>query len=128
MKKNIVDANAFLRYLIKDIPEQERKFEKLLQKAKKSEVILLLPQIIIFEIQFILDKYYHVDKNEIIDKLKLLVSSSYLQIVEREVFQSALVIYTSENISFVDSFLLAKTIEEKAELFTFDQKLQKLQE
>lgn len=126
MKKIIVDANVFLRYLFNDIPEQKRVFEKLLQRAKKLEVALFVPQIIIFEIQFILDKYYHIEKKEVVDKLKSLVSSGYIQVENREAFLSALSLYANENVSFVDCFLIVKAKSEKAELFTFDQKAQKI--
>ncbi len=126
MSKIIIDINVFLRFLLNDIPAQRDTFEKLLQKAKKSELTLIVPQIIIFEILFILEKYYHVDKLEIIEKLKAIVSSKYLQIEEREVLLSALGTFSHENISFVDCFLLAKAKKERAELITFDQKLKKL--
>ena len=127
MKQLVVDTNAFLRFLLDDIPEQKNAFEKLLKQAKKSEIVIYVPQIIIFELHFILDKYYHFTKEEIIDKLKPIVSVSYLQVEKKEVFLSALTMYTGNtNVSFVDCFLVAQAKQLEADLFTFDEKLQKL--
>jgi len=126
MKMVIVDANAFLGYLLNDIPEQRVEFEKLLVKAKKSEVVLSVLQITVFEIQFVLDRYYEVGKMELIEKLKSIVSASYLDVEDRGVFLSTLKLYEDENVSFVDCFLVSKARSERSDLFTFDRKLRGL--
>lgn len=126
MKNIIVDANAFLRYLLNDIPEQKTAFEKLLIQAQKSDITLIVSQITIFEIAFILEKYYQVNKKDIIDKLKSIISTGYLEVDNREIFLSALNIYSQENISLVDCFLISRAKGEKAQLFTFDKKLKNL--
>ncbi len=126
MKSVIIDTNGFLRLLLNDIPEQADRVEDLIKKAQKKQVSLLVPQIIIFEINFILQKYYLFEKQEVIEKLKSLVSGHYFIIESGNIFQKALSLYEKQNISFVDSFLLAKAVIEDAELFTFDQKLAKL--
>lgn len=126
MKHVIVDTNGFLRFLLDDIPEQKRIFEKLLQKAKSKQIIILVPEIIIFEIDFILRKYYQFEKKDIIEKLESLLSANFFYIESKVLFQTALTIYKTESISFVDSFLLARAKIEEVELFTFDQKLKKL--
>ena len=126
MKQIVVDTNAFLRFLLNDIPEQKRTFEKLLQEAADSRVRLVVAQIVIFEIDFILEKYYQFEKDVVIDKLKTLVSVHYLDIESREIFVGALMLYEVEDISFVDCFLAVKAKSEGKELFTFDKKLRKL--
>ena len=128
MKRFLTDANAFLRFLLDDIPGQKKAFEKLLQKAKRKEVILFVPQIVIFEIDFILEKYYQFSKEEIINKLKSIISTSYIQVQDKEYFKKAVELYGQENISFADCFLLSKAKIENSELFTFDRKLKKLRD
>lgn len=125
MKQIIVDTNAFLRLLLDDIPAQKKIFERLLQRAKDKEIRVLVPQIIIFEIEFILRKVYLVPKSKIIEKLQTLVAMSFLEIESRQLFATALGLYAKQTISFVDCFLLAKSKDEGYELFTFDQKLNK---
>lgn len=126
MKRFLIDANALLRFLLNDIPSQKKAFEKLLQEAKRKEVALFVPQIVIFEIDFILEKYYQFSKEEIINKLKSIISTSYIQVQDKEYFKRAIELYAQKNISFADCFLLSKAKIENAELFTFDRKIKKL--
>lgn len=127
MKRFIIDANAFLRFLLDDIPEQKKAFEELLQKAKRKEVVLFVAQIVISEIDFILEKYYQFSKEETINKLKSIISTYYIEVQDRECFKRAIELYGQENISFADCFLLSKAEIEKAEVFTFDRKIKNLQ-
>lgn len=126
MKAIVADTNAFLRVFLDDIPKQKKIFEKLLEKAKGKQVLLLVPQIVIFEIEFILRKSYHVPKEEIIEKLHSLISASYLEVESRNIFLSALPLFKNNTISLVDSFLFSKAKARDAELFSFDEKLKKL--
>lgn len=126
MKLFVIDANAFLRLLLNDIPEQVKEIEKLIARAKKSNIALFVPQIVIFELNFILEKYYHLPKKDIIDKLRSIVQAYYLQVQDRAIFTRALKLYTEQNISLADCFTLAYTQEKEGELFTFDKTLKKL--
>ena len=127
MKKVIIDTNALLRFLLDDIPSQKKATEQILIQARQKEITLHVAQAIIFEIDFILRKYYHFEKVVVIEHLKSLIATNYINIESQNVFNKALYTYAKNNISFVDSFLLAKAYLENAELFTFDQHIQKLQ-
>lgn len=126
MKSVILDTNCFLRLILYDLPSQADQVKDLIKKAKKEQIQILVPQIILFEIDYILQKYYLFRKEEIIERLKSLVSSSYFTIESKETFRIALFLYEKENISLVDCFLLSKAKEENADLFTFDKKLKNL--
>lgn len=123
MRSIIIDTNGFLRALLNDIPEQAEKIKQLIKQAKKGQITIIVPQIVLFEIDFALEKYYKQNKQEVIEKLKSLLSASYFVIESRDIFQKALLFYSENNISFVDCFLLARAKLEEAELFTFDQEL-----
>lgn len=126
MRSLIVDTNVFLRFILNDIPDQKKQFGKILQEAKKSEVTVIVPQIIIFEIDFALEKLYGFSKEEVVDKLQVIVDMPYFQVQDRDALRSALIIYLQKNLSLVDCFLSVKAKEEGGELFTFDKNLQKL--
>lgn len=124
MKTYIIDTNIILRFLLADVPNQFQQVKQIFLKAKEEEVILIVPQIVIFEINFGLEKFYRLEKSEIIEKVESLFSSKYLHIESKNVFQKALNYYKYSNgLSLVDCFLLAKAESEEAELFTFDEKL-----
>lgn len=128
MKSIIVDTNALLRFLLDDIPEQKEACEQLLNRAKRNEIKFIVAQASIFEIDFILRKYYLYEKSIVVEQLKPLIATKYINIESRDIFNKALLLYQKETVSFVDCFLVAKAKLEEAELFTFDQKLQRLQE
>lgn len=126
-KRYIIDTNVLLRLLLQDIPSQYNQAEKLFLDAKKGKIDLIIPQIVIFEINFALRKFYHLQKEEIIEKLKSLVSTDYVKVKSRDIFQQAFILYKQNKVSFVDCFLVAKAEAEEADLFTFDRKLKNLQ-
>ena len=125
MKSLLLDSNIFLRFFLNDIPSQQRAAQQLLQKAKAKKVDLKVAQIVIFEIEFTLTKYYLFPKNEVIDRLESLVGVPYLDIQDRGIFQRAINLYQDKNLSLPDCFLRAKSEIEGLDIFTFDKKLAK---
>src|SRR3990170_1726880 len=125
MKRIIPDANIFIRYFLNDIASQVTRAEKVFEKAKKKEIELIIPQIVIFEILFILEKYYKFDKAELKEKLKSILSTDYFNIIERSVFLKALEIWSLQNISFPDAFIISFSEVNQADIFSFDKKLNK---
>lgn len=126
MSKLVVDTNIFLRWLLNDIPKQADEVEKLFQEAKKAKKKLIVPQIIIFELAFALDKYYHFPKREVIDKLKSLLATGYIKIQDREIFKEAISFFGRKNVSLVDCFIINFAKQHKANLFSFDRNLNRL--
>ena len=126
MKSYYLDTNTLLRFLLNDIPEQADKVVDVFQQAKAGKVSLSTAQIVIFEVIFILEKYYHFSKEKIIIGIEGLLASPYLEVQDRTVFQEALEIYKAKFIDFVDCFLICKARENNSTLFTFDKNLSKL--
>lgn len=126
MSEFIVDTNIFLRLILNDIPKQADEVEKLIKQAQKGHVKLLVPQIIIFEIEFALAKFYKFPKDQIIDKLDSILSAPYFEIQDGGIFKGAIIIYKDKNLSLVDCFLKAKSDTEETKIFTFDKDLAKL--
>src|SRR3989338_9743538 len=123
MKKVIPDTNVFLRFILNDLPRQADKAEQLFIKAKRCKTELYVPQIVIFEIQFVLDKYYGFSRLEIVGKLKTIISSTYLVVQDRAAFIKALDHYETGKIGFVDAFLIKLAEEEDAQMYSFDKGL-----
>ena len=86
MNSFVVDTNVFLRLILNDIPKQADKAEKLLKQAKAHKINLTVPQIVIFEIEYALTKYYGFPKDQVIDKLTSIVFAKYLACQNREIF------------------------------------------
>ncbi len=126
MTEIIADTNIFLRLILEDNPKQADEAERLFKKAKKKEIKLYIPQIVIFEIEFALSKYYKFPKNQVIDKLDAIVAVPYFSVQDGTIFRMALKIYQEKSISLVDCFLIASCQINRSKLFTFDQNLAKL--
>lgn len=122
----IADTNIFLRLILNDIPKQADEVERLLKKVKKGNVKVLVPQIIIFEIEYALSRYYKFPKIEIIDKLEAILTAPYFSIQDGNIFRRSLKDYREKNLSLVDCFLLAKSEIEEVQIFTFDKDLSRL--
>ena len=126
LKKIIPDTNIFLRFILNDIPSEAKKAEIVFSKSKTGEIDIIIPQIVILEIHFTLEKYYQFSKKDIIDKLKAILSADYFKIDERAVFLKALDLWITKNISLPDAFLISYCEENNGEIFSFDKKLNKL--
>jgi uncharacterized protein len=53
------DAYLYLRYLTNDIPKQASSFEKILVRASNGEFTLVTSNLVIAEIVWTLESYYH---------------------------------------------------------------------
>lgn len=125
MKKILIDTNGYLRLLLDDIPQQANQVESLLQLAKKGEIEVFLPQIVVFELVFALEKYYRFSKEEVLNKIESLISMKYIHIEATQTFMKTIILYRRSRVSFVDCFLRTYSETHAADLFTFDKKLQK---
>jgi predicted nucleic-acid-binding protein len=121
----IPDTNVFLRFILNDIKKQALFAEKLFGEAKKGKIVLFTPQIVVFEISFVLDKLYRFSKEQIIENIGIIVANDIFNVQDRAVFIKALEIFKNNNISLADSFL--KAMEgDKFKIFTFDKKLNQI--
>lgn len=124
MKKYIPDTNVFLRFILNDIPSQAKKAEDIFQKAKNGKIEIFVPQIVIFEIHFVLEKYYQLTKVQTTEKIKAILSAEYLKVESKEIFLKAIDRWADKNISFPDAYLISAAENLQAEFYSFDRKLE----
>lgn len=124
MPKNsnaLLDANLILRFIRKDNPEQAAKVAKLLRKR----INYTLTSVIVSEIIWTLTTYYQLHKLEIIIFVKSLINLDNI-ICNKNILESALNIWSKNNISWVDSYLVAISLIKNQTIYTFDKKLGKV--
>lgn len=127
MKIYFADTNFYLRFVLGDIKEQADKTEEFLLKAKEGKIKIIFTTAIIIEMAIVLEKYYHVTKDEIALQLSILVKSIYLQIEDRQIWIKTLEYFPNINIDLLDILLFEKAREEGAEVLTFDRDFKKLE-
>ncbi len=125
MQKNntgSLDTNILLRLVIGDIPEQTRLIHELLENV----TVLQVADIVIFEMVFILDKYYELSRKDIIESLYTVIRHEKIN-CNRWLFESAITKYMENpKLSFVDCTLpYYAALNNAVPLYTFDQALAK---
>jgi len=125
MKKlPILDTNLVVRFLTRDSVEQAGKVRKLLGNSSKAS--LELSDLILAEIIYVLLSVYKLSKEDVVDKVSLLVELKSIK-CNKKLIRKALDLYKNNAISFVDAYLGATVLvgRNKA-LYTFDRKLLKI--
>jgi predicted nucleic-acid-binding protein len=123
MKKFLVDTNLLLRFLLDDIPDQCEQVDKLFHQAQSETIQIQIESITIFEIQFALTKHYGFSKIHVIEGLRTIMSTGFFEIPERKALLLAIQYYESFNLSFADTYLLARAKIERLEIHSFDRRL-----
>lgn len=120
MKLFVPDTNIFLRYLLKDVPDQALKAKEYIEAAKKQEIKLYLSQIVIIEIEFALRKLYQFEKQETVNFLGTLVIEPFFDVEDRDVLMEGLSLFNKTNVELVDALLFAKAHALGGEVLSFD--------
>lgn len=117
----IADANIILRYLLND-------HEKLSEKATAiiEDNEMLLPNEVIAEIVYVLEKVYQVKNEEISYILLELFKYTNIFVNDRDVLEEAFLLFGERRLDFVDTLLYAYNKVKGYQVYTFDKKLNKL--
>ncbi len=119
----IIDANIILRYLLNDHDELSAKAATIIEDNE-----VLLPNEVIAEVVYVLEKVYNVKNEEICDTLLALFKYKNFTVDDFEVLEEALLLFSRRRIDFVDTLLYAYNKVKGHQVFTFDKKLKKLLE
>jgi len=112
----ILDANAILRYILKDIPEQA----KLTAETILNTKILILTEVVA-EIVYVLDKHYNLTRNVIADVIIDVLDDTEC---DDTIIREGVRVFGITDFDFVDCILFARSKSNK--IFTFDKKLNDL--
>ncbi len=117
----LLDTNVLLRLILKDEQSQLAKIQDLLEQSESQKVKLFCSGISIFEIVFVLmGKTYNLDKIQTVKVISTLLKLKVIEFEDLGIFEMALKIFSKQNISFPDTYLIAKSRIQKLEFFSFD--------
>lgn len=123
MYKAFIDTNILIRILVKDDDIKRKACEKLLEKAKRKEVILYILPVAIIEIVWVLEKYYKLDKKVIRELVEAILNTPELKCEMEGVFKEAIKSYEEKNIKFADAVMGYWGIERGFSIvYTYDEK------
>lgn len=126
MNTQIIDTNILVRYLIRDNEQQFQKALDIIKTANTSQQDLYIDEVVVAETVWVLKSYYQQEKSTICESLTKLINLPVFSNPRKPILLQAISIYTENNISYVDAWLLSIAHHKKLDLQTFDQKLTKL--
>jgi predicted nucleic-acid-binding protein len=123
---SVVDTNVVLRYLLRDDERLYQRARAFFHRVRDAEESAYFSDAVIAECIYVLDKRYHVERGEIAARLQELVAFRGVDPQNRTLLQTALALYLSRNVDFVDALVVATAREQGWGVFTFDRDLGRL--
>lgn len=121
--KVFIDTNLFLRFLLDDIPEQADAVEKILKEAACQKVILWTNPMVIAEIVWTCESYYELPKDEIKDKVLMILNTPGLEVEDEDLVAEAVILYSEKGVDFIDAYNACWMRDRKVlDIYTFDKK------
>ena len=124
-KVYLIDTNVILRYLLGDhksfSPKAKAFMELISQGTKKAEI----PSVVIVECVYVMEKFYKIPRNEIVDTLTKILNFSGIVNPDKSEILEALFKYANTNTDIVDCMLAAQSSPEKV-IISFDKDFDKL--
>lgn len=126
--KLLVDANVFLRVLVKEREEDFEACRRLLQAVKVKEVEALTAGLVLAEVVWTLSSYYRFPKEKVILGIRSILDLRGMRIVDRYDYRVALDLYRKHRVKYIDACIAS--IEEIAKrtwtIVSYDRDFDKL--
>ena len=120
------DTNVLLRLLLNDDPRQARQAQALVDQAASRSDHVLLPDIVLCELEWVLGAVYGVPKPEIVRTLRRLLDTKVFAFLDRGAVAGALGDYEAGNGDFSDYLIGASAARAGASTtYTFDRALRR---
>ena len=122
MAKILIDTNLIIRFLVNDDPEKALRVKKVLQEAKNIKVLL---DTVVAEIIWVLSSYYEQDKPSIVEKIRALLHVETVS-CNKSLLDQSLTIWEKNNLSFIDSYIIATAEADDLKIYSYDLKFDKV--
>ncbi len=127
-KSRVIDANIILRFLTNDEPKMAQDCQSLLQKAEENREQLYLPDIVLADIVWMLEKFYKLRKSEIRELILPVIGLRGMRCNSKTTIRRALHIYVERNIDWTDAFVAASMLSAgQEEIYSYDRDFDKIE-
>ena len=121
-----LDTNVLLRLLLNDDPRKSRQAQALVDRAVSRSDQVLLPDIVLCELEWVLGAAYDVPKAEIVRTLRRLLDTRVFAFLDRSTVAAALADYEAGKGDFSDYLIGASAARAGASTtYTFDRALRR---
>lgn len=119
----LLDANTVIRYLTADDAKKAKRVERLFKNSPNQFV---LTDVSVAEIVWVLESHYKVPKDDIVAKLRLLLTLEAIE-ANKALLSDALDFYWSRNIDYIDAYVAAYAVHQHIEtIISYDRDLDKI--
>jgi len=125
VKKYILDTNALISFVTDRNPDQQQKIAPLLESAANLKVLILCHQHVLTEFIYVMDKVYHVPKEEIRRIITDLVDMPGIEVIHEIDFTAVLSCWPDPIPDFGDAVIASASKIRKCAIVTFDRKFAK---
>ena len=123
----IIDANIVLRFLTNDIPKQADRCTGLLKRIESGLEEAWLPDLVLADIVWTLEKFYKQPKQRIQELLIAILELKGLRHNNKKISKLAFQLYVEKKIDWTDAFVAAQMItQKKFEIYSYDSDFDKV--
>lgn len=123
--KVFLDTNIFLRFYLRDVPEQFEECQILFQVIQQGLITPYTSSVVLLEINYVMRQTYKVPKQLVLNQIVKLKKLRNLTLIEKTDSQSAIRIYEKLNIKLGDC-LIATQLPTNTTLVTYDDEFKKI--
>jgi len=126
VRQVVVDANVFVSLLTGRHEKQREVAGALLQQAEDGEIVVILPQFVVFEVTYVLQSLYGVTGDRLASMIRDLLSFPGVQVTDDCPWNRILELWPNPLPGLADASITALATTNRYDaIATFDQKLGK---
>jgi len=124
----VLDANIVLRVLTNYLLEKADRCAKLLILIEAGSEEVWLPDLVLADIVWTLEKFYNQSKKRIQELLIPILELHGLRYTNKKVAKDALRLYVEKNLDWTDAFVAAQMLaQKKIEIYSYDRDFDKIE-
>ena len=127
-KRQLVDTNVLVRFFTGEPPDMAAKARRLVERADKGEVLLVILPVIVAETVYTLESFYEMDRKDVAANLLSFLQSRGIETVESARIADALCRCRDRNAHFADAYLAASAVELGNPVASFDRDFDKFKD
>ena len=123
MKRYVIDTNVLISFVTDRNPEQQQKIVPLFEAAAQLKAVILCHQYVLTEFIYVMDKIYHLPKDEIGRMIADFIQMPGIEIVQECDFDTVLSCWPDPFTDFGDAVIASVGMSRRgAATVTFDRK------
>ncbi len=124
----VLDANILLRFLTNDLPDQADRVAELLKRLEANDERALLPDLVLADIIWTLEKHYKQPKHKIRAVVEPILALRGLRFSNKAVAREAFDLYVSRNLDWTDTFVAAQMLAKgHRQIYSYDRDFDKVE-